>query len=132
MVMNEHRYVDVAHVDGCGDCGQDANAPVHGATQNVDDVEEMGALHFADYARQIGAVCRDLGLSIPAFRSPPREPDVDRALTRYPTSVTVAVRMRGRRAIDVKRDMADGACEANGLHHDHPKRWELLDRMELT
>lgn len=132
MVMNEHRFVDVAHVDGCGDCGQDANAPIHGAIENVDDVEPMTVTAFADYARQISAVCRDLGLTIPAFRSPPQERDVERTIRRYPTGATVAVRMRGRRAIDVKRDMADGACEANGLHHDHPKRWTLLDRMELT
>lgn len=129
--MDRHRYVADDGLEYCHECGQDANAPIHG--QPVEPYVEITAILFADFARKLGAVCHDLALRVPAFRGMP-VPDEDgdvRWIRRYPNgSVTVSVVLRNRPASAVKRDMVDGACEANGLHHDHPKRWMLHDRME--
>lgn len=128
--MDRHAYVADKGLEYCWRCGQDANAPVHWPPG--DPAAEITALSFADLARKLGAACRDLGLSVPAFRGVPRPDDDGQArwIRRYPAGATVSVVLRGRPAADVKRDMIDGAAEANRLHHDHPKRFALHDRME--
>lgn len=131
-MQQRHKYVDREHVDGCADCGQDANAPTHNAPSV--DLLPMDALGFADYVRQLGAVARDLALVVPGFKARGRnDPIAGRAVKRYPAGPIVIVPLLSSRpAIDTKRDLVDGLCEANALHHDHPKRWIILDRMELT
>jgi len=128
--MERHAFVNDAALEYCHRCGQDANAAVHWPAADPD--AEITALVFADLARKLGAACHDLGLAVPAFRGVP-QPDDDgqaRWIRRYPSGATVTVVLRGRPARDVKADMIDGAAEANRLHHDHPKRWALHDRME--
>lgn len=89
----------------------------------------MTVLDFAEYVAQLSAVARDLGLRVPAFRSPPLNGMTQRQIESDRFGAVVRVKMRGRPASETKRDMIDGLCEANGLHHDHPKRWTLIDRM---
>jgi hypothetical protein len=76
-------------------------------------VTELPALRFADVARRLGAAAHEAGLSVPAFRSPPRVPGAARTIRRYPAGAVVSVRMRGRPFVDVVTDMVDGVLAAN-------------------
>lgn len=76
-------------------------------------VTQLPALRFADTARRLGAAAHEAGLSVPAFRSPPRVPDAARTIRRYPASAVVSVRLRGRPFTDVVADMVDGVLAAN-------------------
>lgn len=127
--MDRHTFVEREHVDGCVDCGQSANAPIH--NEPTPSLVAMDALGFAEFARQLGAALRDMALVVPAFRARAGDdPEQTRSIVRNPAGPVVRVpNLRTRPAADTKRDMIDGACEANNLHHDHPKRWLLLDRM---
>lgn len=136
--MDRHRYVDdFPTTDGCVECGLQPLDPVHRAPvvgSRVLDETPLGALGFASAAAQLGAIASDLGLRVPAYKARAgTDGDVGRTITRYPAGpiVTVAA-IRHRPARATVLDMAEGLCEANNLHHDHPKRWAILDRMELT
>jgi hypothetical protein len=76
-------------------------------------ITELPALRFADVARRLGAATHEAGLSVPAFRSPPRVPGAERTIRRYPAGAVVSVRMRGRPFADVVTDMVDGVLAAN-------------------
>jgi hypothetical protein len=76
-------------------------------------VTELPALRFADAARRLGAAAHEAGLSVPAFRSPPRVPGAARTIRRYPAGAVVSVRLRGRPFTDVVTDMVDGVLAAN-------------------
>ena len=76
-------------------------------------VTELPALRFADVARRLGAAAHEAGLSVPAFRSPPRVPGAARTIRRYPAGAVVSVRMRERPFADVVTDMVDGVLAAN-------------------
>src|ERR1700746_3097836 len=76
-------------------------------------VTELPALRFADVARRLGAAAHEAGLSVPAFRSPPRVPDAARTIRRYPAGAVVSVRMRGRTFTEVVSDMVDAVLAPN-------------------
>ena len=76
----------------------------------------MTALEFAELARRLSAVLRDLNHEAPCFRSPPRSPGFSRSLARLPDgTVQVAVRLRQRPSLAVAGDMIEGAVVATGL-----------------
>jgi hypothetical protein len=76
-------------------------------------VTELPAVRFAEVARRLGAAAHEAGLSVPAFRSPPRVPGAARTIRRYPAGAVVSVRLRGRPFADVVADMVDGVLAAN-------------------
>jgi hypothetical protein len=90
-------------------------------------ITELPALRFADVARRLGAAAHEAGLSVPAFRSPPRVPGAARTIRRYPAGAVVSVRMRGRPFADVVTDMVDGVLAANHVPpSDAPRVRERL------
>ena len=82
-------------------------------TVNDRTVTELPALRLADAARRLGAAAREAGLSVPAFRSPPRVPGAARTIRRYPAGAVVSVRLRERPFGEVVADMVDGVLAAN-------------------
>ena len=80
---------------------------------NNPTVTELPAIRFADAARRLGAAAHEAGLSVPAFRSPPRVPEAARTIRRYPAGAVVSVRLRGRPFAEVMADMVDGVLAAN-------------------
>ncbi len=76
---------------------------------------EAGALLFSQAARRLGAATRAVGLTVPAFRSPPRVAEALRTIRRYPGGAVVAVRLRGRPFADVASDMVEGVLAVNRL-----------------
>ena len=70
---------------------------------------------FAHAARQLGAAARAAGLTVPAFRSPPRRSGAPRTIRRLPGGPVVAVVMRDRAFADVLADMVEGVVIANRL-----------------
>lgn len=73
-------------------------------------------VRFANAARVLGDCARRRGLAVPAFRSPPRVPEVSRTLRRRPDgSTSVAVQVRGRPFGAVVADMVEGIVVANRL-----------------
>jgi hypothetical protein len=83
----------------------------------VDD--DLPANRFADAARRLGAATHAAGLTVPAFRTPPRLPGADRTIRRYPGATVVSVRVTNRRFADVLADMVDGVLVANGVPPEH-------------
>ena len=79
----------------------------------TETVTELPALRFADAARRLGAAAHEAGLSVPAFRSPPRVPGAARTIRRYPAGAVVSVRLRERPFTEVVADMVDGVLAAN-------------------
>lgn len=74
----------------------------------------MTSVRFAQVARQINQVAKELDLTAPAFRSPPRVAGVRRTIKRRKDgSATVSVSVRGRPAVAVVADMIDGVMAAN-------------------
>lgn len=72
---------------------------------------------FAGTARRLAAAARARGLRAPGFRTPPRQPGLDRTLRRYADgSALVAVRVKGRRWDDVVDDLIAGVLAVNDLH----------------
>jgi hypothetical protein len=76
---------------------------------------EHPVVRFATAARRIGAAARAAGLSVPAFRSPPRHPRAVRTIRRLPGGSVIAVRVRERAFADVVTDMIEGVLAANRL-----------------
>ena len=81
-------------------------------------VDGVPALRFASAARTIGAAARAAGLTVPAFRSPPRIRGERRTMRRYPGGAVISVRLHERGLDDVVDDMIDGVIAANGLVGD--------------
>jgi hypothetical protein len=73
-------------------------------------------LGFADAADGVCRVAHQLALTVPCFRTPPASADVDRSI-RWASDgcATVAVRVRGRPATAVERDLVEGVLQANRL-----------------
>jgi hypothetical protein len=93
---------------------------------------EGTALRFAEVARTLGGVARGHGLTMPAFRSPPRVAGVHRTVRRRRGGVTVAVRLRERPWAAVVADMVEGVVVANDLRGPAADRaraalWAALD-----
>lgn len=76
---------------------------------------EAGALLFSQAARRLGAATRAAGLTVPAFRCPPRVAGALRTIRRYPGGAVVAVRLRGRPFAEVAADMVEGVLAVNRL-----------------
>lgn len=76
------------------------------------------AVHFADAARRLGAAARAHGLTVPAFRCPPRAPGVVRSVRRYPGGAVVSVVLRERPFEEVVSDMVEGVLVVNRLAGD--------------
>ena len=76
---------------------------------------EAGALLFSQAARRLGAATRAAGLTVPAFRCPPRVAGALRTIRRYPGGAVVAVRLKGRPFADVTADMVEGVIAVNRL-----------------
>ena len=72
-------------------------------------------LRFADAAKRLGAATRAAGLSVPAFRCPPRVEGARRTIRRYPGGAVVSVRLRDRPWDDVACDMVEGVVVVNRL-----------------
>ena len=72
------------------------------------------SLRFSESVRVLSDAARRRGLSVPAFRSPPHRPDVDRSLRRRPNGeVTVAVRLAGRPFAAVQTDLIESLIVVN-------------------
>jgi hypothetical protein len=72
-------------------------------------------VHFAHTARRLGLAARAAGLTVPAFRSPPRQPALVRSIRWLRGGAVVAVRLDKRAPEQVEADMVDGVLAANRL-----------------
>ncbi len=75
----------------------------------------MAATRFATMARFLAAESRHQGLTVPAFRSPPRVSGAERTIRRLGDGAVVSVQIRGRTAEQVAADMIDGIMITNRL-----------------
>ncbi|MFN8051018.1 MAG: hypothetical protein U0Q22_06260 [Acidimicrobiales bacterium] len=72
------------------------------------------SIRFSESVRVLSDAARQLGLSVPAFRSPPQRPEVDRSLRRRPNGETVvAVRLSGRPFAAVQNDLIEALLLVN-------------------
>lgn len=85
-----------------------------------------GVEAFAATARTLGDVARSVGLTVPAFRSPPRIEGVTRSIRRYPGGTVVSVRLRNRPLEAVTADMVEGVIVTNHLGGDAALRARTL------
>ena len=83
------------------------------------------ALRFASVARSLSTAARASSLEVPAFRSPPRIPDVNRSIRRYPGGSVVSVKVKGRPLGRVVEDMVDGVLIANRVRGEAAPRLRL-------
>src|SRR5207342_2732851 len=79
------------------------------------EMDCSSTVSFAHAVRRLGAAARAAGLTVPAFRSPPRRPGAPRTIRRLPGGPVVAVVLRGRAFDDVLADMVEGVVVANRL-----------------
>ena len=85
-------------------------------TTETSPANTVTSLRFSAAARLIAHEARLAGLSVPAFRSPPRLEGAVRTLRRRPEGgAVVAVRLRDRSHDDVVADMVEGVLVANRL-----------------
>lgn len=74
------------------------------------------SLRFSESVRILSDAARRQGLTVPAFRSPPQRPEVDRSLRRRPNGeVTVAVRIAGRPFASVQSDLIESLLVVNSV-----------------
>jgi hypothetical protein len=85
-----------------------------------------GVEAFAATARTLGDVARSVGLTVPAFRSPPRIEGVARTIRRYPGGTVVSVRLRNRPLDSITADMVEGVIVTNHLGGDAALRARTL------
>ncbi|MCU1427111.1 MAG: hypothetical protein JWL83_1111 [Actinomycetia bacterium] len=85
-------------------------------------MEPHPVVQFATAARRLSAAARAAGLSVPAFRSPPRNPRALRTIRRLPGGSVIAVRLQQRAFTDVVIDMIDGVLAANRLEGEAAAR----------
>ena len=85
-------------------------------------VERAPTARFATVARRLGAAACVAGLTVPAFRTPPRHPGASRTIRRLPGGSVVAVTLQGRMFAEVVRDMVDGVVVANRLDGEVARR----------
>src|SRR6478735_8181516 len=78
-------------------------------------MDRSSTVRFAHAARHLGAAARAAGLTVPAFRSPPRRPGAPRTIRRLPGGPVVAVVLRDRVFAEVVADMVEGIVIANRL-----------------
>ena len=97
-------------------------------------MDRSSIVSFAHAARCLGAAARAAGLTVPAFRSPPRRSGAPRTIRRLPGGPVVAVVLRDRAFGEVLADMVEGVVIANGLQGPAASRVRLtlLDAMNPT
>jgi hypothetical protein len=78
-------------------------------------VDAPPALRFARTARRLGAAARAAGLTVPAFRCPPRLDGAPRTIRRYTGGAVISVQLRERPFEQVAADMVEGVIVANRL-----------------
>ncbi len=94
---------------------------------NESPAPNLPAVQFADAARRLGAAAHAAGLTVPAFRCPPRVAGATRTIRRYPGGAVVSVRLRGRPFAAVLEDMVEGMLVANRIDRaDQPRLRALL------
>jgi hypothetical protein len=76
---------------------------------------QSSSLRFARAVQALARTARELGLTVPGFRSPPRLVGVQRSIRRWPGGATVAVVVRDRPWAAVQADLVEGIVAANGL-----------------
>lgn len=92
------------------------------------------SLRFSESVRVLSDAARRRGLTVPAFRSPPHRPDVDRAVRRRANGeVTVAVRLAGRPFAAVQSDLVDALLyvnevDASKVQEERRLLWNALAR----
>jgi hypothetical protein len=89
---------------------------------HADRVESSSLVGFAQTARALAAGTRAAGLTVPAFRTPPKRPDARRTIRRLPGGAVVAVRVLGRTRAEVVADMVEGVIRINGLQGEAATR----------
>jgi hypothetical protein len=82
----------------------------------------LPAARFVTAARRLGAAARSAGLTVPAFRSPPRVNGAVRTLRRFRDGSVVSVTLRGRPFEQVVGDMVDGVVRINDLEGEEAER----------
>jgi hypothetical protein len=85
-------------------------------------VDRAPTVRFAAVARRLAAAARAAGLTVPAFRTPPRHPGAPRTIRRLPGGPVVAVATHNRPLPDVVADMVDGVVVANRLEGEAAAR----------
>jgi len=85
-------------------------------------MERPPVIRFAALARRLGAAARAAGLTVPAFRTPPRSNASLRTIRRLPGGPVIAVSLDGRAFGEVVRDMVDGIVVANRLEGEAAAR----------
>jgi hypothetical protein len=95
-------------------------------------MDRSSTVRFAHAARRLGAAARAAGLTVPAFRSPPRRPGAPRTIRRLPGGPVVAVALRDREFPDVLADMVEGVVIANGLQEPAASRIRSVLSAALT
>jgi hypothetical protein len=88
-------------------------------------VEAGASMGFAGLARRLGPAARAAGLTVPAFRSPPRRAGATRTIRRYPGGAVVSVRVRERPLDQIAADMVEGIVVANSLRGEAAPRVRL-------
>jgi len=76
---------------------------------------QSSSLRFARAVQALAGTARDLGLTVPGFRSPPRLVGVQRSIRRWPGGATVSVVVRDRPWAAVQADLVEGVVAANDL-----------------
>ena len=82
-------------------------------------------MHFPHTARRLGLATRAAGLTVPAFRSPPRHPALVRSIRYMRGGAVVAIRLQGRTPEQVEHDMVDGVLAANRLAGEAARRMRI-------
>lgn len=85
-------------------------------------------LRFADTARRLGAAARAAGLTVPAFRCPPRVPGASRTVRRFPGGSVISVTLDGRAFGDIATDMVEGVLVVNELEGEAAQRFRTALR----
>lgn len=99
-------------------------------------MHESPSIRFARTVQALGVTGRELGLEVPAFRSPPRLVGVQRSIRRAAGATTVAVVVRGRPWPAVQADLVEGVVAANELQAEAADRararlWEAIAPVEV-
>ncbi len=103
----------------------------------VTDISTAPRLRFAMGARTIAQALRGSGLVVPAFRTPPRQPGVSRAVRRSDRGVVVAVAVEGRPFPAVLADLIEGVVVINGLEAEaaaglRDSLWRAVEGLDVA
>lgn len=85
-------------------------------------MDSPSTVRFAAVARRLASATRAAGLTVPAFRTPPRSRGSVRTIRRLPGGPVVAVAVRGRSSRAVVTDMVEGVVVANRLEGEAARR----------